>query len=698
MKKLILFIFFFSCLLAGQAQVYKPISFPEKVDKRYIINPIKEEEKYRKKVAKKIPSKYLKDYTYNCTFGKADMFKGGKIYLSWDALENYVNNILDSIIPGPLRSKKIRAFIGRSSEINAYCLYDGTMIVNAGLLAEVKNEAALAVVMGHELAHHMKNHVLNSYVKSVKEKKKKKSGDAIDRAIQKQNFSQKNELEADDIGYGIAKEAGYDVSQASSTWELFIREKEYEKKRNGSDLVTADSVQVATKNGKYNANTLEKLLSSHPDEKERQDKLVEYLKKTPNIRKSTSKFNVDVFKALQKQSRLESLALIFAEHNYSECLERAFRFYLAAPEETTYHYYIAESIRRLCLLDYTMRKKGFLSDKIINDVFANNKGILHDLHFLLPNEEDFKNIKATEMLSKTAFPFENYKEAFYFFTKKLIKKDYSEAYLMEALFENNPQKRKASVDKYLTKNNALRKDFAKNYLNNTLQTSLNDNPGELVLVPKVDFYWHTRFTYAGIYGTTKYNFGKSELIGSEMADEISMALSNNVVNTNAISIPLASTQNFNTKEKYMDMITSTFLAQREENEGYTVQHYYKELEDEDYIGAVDIFRLNPEIWDFFRENKLHTISYARYVRHYSKYDNIFHRPALYFVPLGWLFLPVRSAQYKQLTLVTYDTNAEVPLMFSKIKNYRLSNKKAVKMYRKLRKEKEEFIKDNYKNS
>ena len=149
-------------------QVYQPIIFPEKVDKKYVFNPLKEQEKYMKKVKKSIPGKYLEQYTFNQTFGKSELFTNGDIYLSWPAMETYVNQILDSIIPGSLTSKKIRAYIGRSSSINAFCLYDGTMIVNVGLLAEVKSEAALACIMGHELGHFIKNHHLNDFKKKIK--------------------------------------------------------------------------------------------------------------------------------------------------------------------------------------------------------------------------------------------------------------------------------------------------------------------------------------------------------------------------------------------------------------------------------------------------------------------------------------------------------------------------------------------------
>lgn len=378
-------------------------------------------------------------------------------------------------------------------------------------------------------------------------------------------------------------------------------------------------------------------------------------------------------------------------------LERAFRFHLFEPNEITYSYYIAESIRRLCLLDYTLRKKGFLAEKLINSGFNEGEGILHDLKYLVPNEELYKTIKATTLL--TSKPFETYKEAFTYFNNLLINKDYTEAYLLAALFENNNEKRKSNINKYLSKSNALRKEYAKNYLNNTLVSSIADNPGEIVMIPQVDYYSHTKYISGYQYGRTRYNYSKSEVVGNELTTTISNAFNAKLPNTQAISLSQAATESFNTKEKYKEMIYSAFLAQREENEGYEVVHYYKELEDEDYIGKVDIFRLNPEIWDFFNKNKSKSISYARYTRHFSEMDALWRRPGLYLgIPtLGftWLFLPFRIANSKKLEMYTYDATAGEMLAFKKLKSYWLTPAKAIKMYKKLKKEKVEYMKEVY---
>lgn len=700
MKKLIpLFVLLF-VFKNIRSQIYQPITFPEKVDNKYIVEPLKEQEKYFKKLQKSIPKKKLESFTVSQTFGKANLFTNGDIYFNWPAMENYVNQILDSIIPSTLASKKIHAYIGRNSAINAYCLYDGTMIVNVGLLAEVKNEAALASIMGHELGHFMKNHILNRFKNSLKKPKKLKKNELAE-TINAMGFSQKNELESDQLGFGIAKSANYDLEEAMSNFEIFIREEEYYKKRNSSSLVNTDSVTVDTKAGKFKANTLEKLLSTHPDMKDRKEKLLAYIASNPQTKKSKFKIDADYFSALQSQARLESINLIFNSNDYEECLERSFLYYLNNPKEISYSYYIAESTRRLCLLDYRLRKKGFLAERLTNDGFNEGQGILHDLKFLVPNEEKFKAIKASDLVGK--IPFETYKDAFAYFTKNLIDKKYDEAYLMRALFENNKAKIDDNVSKYLASANPKHREYAENYRNNNLSAKIAGYQGEIVMVPKVHFFRNDVFNEKYIYGNVSYYYKKSEILGSEMSYEFANALKTDLPDVEAISMPHAAKENFNTKYSYETTINRTLLARRDENEGFEVVHYYKNLIDEDYVGKIDIFRLDPDTWEFFNTNKIGSITQANYTRHVNlggrKIRNILLIMAIPFAGLTALFAIGVATNYKMLTMYSYDARMGSLYYDYKIQARKINAKKAVKMFEKMKQSKTEFINDyNERNS
>ena len=680
--------------LSAFSQIYKPIEFPEKIDKRYIFDPLKEQEKYSKKLKKSLPKKELEKYTAQCVFTKSEMFADGDVYLSWPTAEEYVNKILDSILPPILASKKIKAYVGRNASINAYCLYDGTMIVNAGLLAEVKNEAALAIIMGHELEHFVKNHLLKHHQKSIESKKSKKN--ELKEILNVMGFSQSNELEADLYGFAIAKSANYNLEDGMSNFELFIREKEYYEKRNKSSLAQTDSVELTTKAGKFKANTLEKLLSTHPDYKDRKDKLSAYIKGNPQAKKTSFKFKEEQFYTLQEQARKECIALMFNDNNYQECLERTFMYHLFNPNELTYQYYISESIRRICLLDYTLRKKGFLTERLVNEGFKEGQGILHDLKYLIPNSEKYASIKATELINKPA-TFETYKDAFYYFTQKLLDKNYQESYLSRALFENNKEKINTNISKYLASPKPQHKDYATFYRDNKLTEKILANEKEIVLVPRVDYFSNHGYSTVSGFNTTEFYYKKSETTGKELSYEIATKFNATIDNVKTISIPQAALENFNTKIKNQTIINRTLLARRDENEGYKVVHYYKELEDEDYIASLDIFRLDPETWELFNSNGIKAITSANFTRHQDAVAKQFRSLMLILavptVGLTLFFVPFVTVRYKLLTLVSYDSKLGAVYYAYELKRRGITANKARKMYLSMKKDQEEFTKE-----
>ena len=49
-----------------------------------------------------------------------------------------------------------------SKEVNAWCMPGGKVVVYTGLLGITQNEAALAVVMGHEITHAVAHHVTSA--------------------------------------------------------------------------------------------------------------------------------------------------------------------------------------------------------------------------------------------------------------------------------------------------------------------------------------------------------------------------------------------------------------------------------------------------------------------------------------------------------------------------------------------------------
>lgn len=127
-----------------------------------------------------------------------------------------------------------------SEEQNAYCLPGGKIVVYDGILPVCENEAGLAVVMSHEVAHVLARHggermsqqsALNGLQTAVgyaMRNKEQVSRDIFMKAYGMATtygvvlpYSRKHESEADHIGLMLMARAGYDPAEAPKFWTRF---------------------------------------------------------------------------------------------------------------------------------------------------------------------------------------------------------------------------------------------------------------------------------------------------------------------------------------------------------------------------------------------------------------------------------------------------------------------------------------------
>jgi len=123
---------------------------------------------------------------------------------------------------------------------NAFCLPGGKVAVYEGILPVCENEAGLAVVMSHEVAHALARHGGERMSQSLAVDGVKQ---AVSYATQKQDetrreillkaygvaseygvilpYSRQHESEADHIGLMLMAKAGYDPSEAPRFWQRF---------------------------------------------------------------------------------------------------------------------------------------------------------------------------------------------------------------------------------------------------------------------------------------------------------------------------------------------------------------------------------------------------------------------------------------------------------------------------------------------
>ena len=69
-------------------------------------------------------------------------------------------------IPGQNR-KNFKLHLYRDDSINAFCLPNGSIYVNTGLLEQIKSDDVLAFILGHEIAHYVSRHGNESSTKCI---------------------------------------------------------------------------------------------------------------------------------------------------------------------------------------------------------------------------------------------------------------------------------------------------------------------------------------------------------------------------------------------------------------------------------------------------------------------------------------------------------------------------------------------------
>ncbi len=161
----------------------------------------------------------------------------------WNEL---VQRVSKRIAAASGKNFKWEAILIESPEVNAWCMPGGKMAVYTGIMPVLKNEGALAAVMGHEVAHATMSHGKKRYARAIQQNYAGlligaatvvggqalcktntckaltlAGGAAAGFAITffDRKFSRGDESEADHEGQLYMAKAGYEPSEAIALWE-----------------------------------------------------------------------------------------------------------------------------------------------------------------------------------------------------------------------------------------------------------------------------------------------------------------------------------------------------------------------------------------------------------------------------------------------------------------------------------------------
>ena len=123
---------------------------------------------------KELPEKWKSDYkkVYERQYEELEGLWTGNRVITAPEMNDYLQQVLKKILQTntDISNSQLRVVITRDWWPNAYSLGDGSLAINAGLLVFLENEAQLAFVLCHELAHFQLAHTSRSireYVETI---------------------------------------------------------------------------------------------------------------------------------------------------------------------------------------------------------------------------------------------------------------------------------------------------------------------------------------------------------------------------------------------------------------------------------------------------------------------------------------------------------------------------------------------------
>lgn len=163
-------------------------------------------------------------------------------------VNDYMTNLGQKLISHSSQpDKKIRIFVIKIANINAFAGPDANMGFHTGLIISAKNESELAGVMAHEISHVTQRHLARAMTESnvspatmfatilagiLVASQNPEAGAAIiygSSAVMMQsqiNFTRANEHEADRIGIGVLRDAGINPDGMAGFFETLLLQSE----------------------------------------------------------------------------------------------------------------------------------------------------------------------------------------------------------------------------------------------------------------------------------------------------------------------------------------------------------------------------------------------------------------------------------------------------------------------------------------
>ena len=271
-----------------------------------------------------------KDFFLSTRFFIDELLLSGNILFN-EELSKYVNKVAKYVLRKEKNLfKELQFYVLKSNSVNAFSTDQGIIFVTTGLLAQLENEAQLAFILAHEIAHYTEKHVREGYVETQnirngKGKYRRHSYD--DKVSELSIYSKDNEHDADSEGIEIFLNSEYDIETVFTSFEILLyaylpfEDIKFDTTFFNTEYLNIpgsmfpDTINQISKEEDYDDH-----LSTHPNVQKRMDKSFDLIgdRKT----KGSLKFKISesTFKIVRNLARFESINQNLVNRQYVDAI------------------------------------------------------------------------------------------------------------------------------------------------------------------------------------------------------------------------------------------------------------------------------------------------------------------------------------------------------------------------------------------
>lgn len=295
-------------------------------------------------IPKQVPESGEERNIWNVGIRHQDKVRGSDELVNNPELEQYLEGVVANLMGDMVADigLKVDVLVFRDTTVNAWVYPNGTVAVQTGLLAALENEAQLAAILGHEVAHFLNRHAFIQ----IKAKQKTsilgkglgviaaaalaaKTGTLNPNLINSgqiwtelvtSGYSRKLETAADVQGLNLMMGAGYPPDQAIPAFETMRQDED-------------DQVNVS------------KMWSSHPDIDARKKNLSKQIKKA-KASKSGEGLDKKAYLNAVSLAVLSNIQLEVQKRNFDTAIAGLYKFTQTLSNDPRGFYFLAEAYRK----------------------------------------------------------------------------------------------------------------------------------------------------------------------------------------------------------------------------------------------------------------------------------------------------------------------------------------------------------------